>query len=42
MPRTSLDIKWIEEYKASGDLAALGELYEPYMVLVYGSKISKR
>lgn len=36
MPRTSLDIKWIEEYKASGDLAALGELYEPYMVLVYG------
>ena len=31
-----LDQEWIAEYKTSGDLAALGRLYEPYMPLVYG------
>lgn len=31
-----LDQEWITEYKTSGDLAALGRLYEPYIPLVYG------
>lgn len=27
---------WIADYKASGNLALLGEIYQPYMPLVYG------
>lgn len=32
----NLDYKLIEEYKISSNLALLGELYKPYMPLVYG------
>ncbi|MFD1629318.1 RNA polymerase sigma factor [Pseudopedobacter beijingensis] len=31
-----LDNEWISEYKNSGDIEALGQLYDPYMPLVYG------
>src|SRR6476469_9667909 len=30
------EIKWIADYKATGNLLLLGELYEPYMPLIYG------
>lgn len=30
------DEKWIAEFKSSGSLDSLGELYKPYMSLVYG------
>src|SRR6476620_10521190 len=28
--------KWIADYKENGNLTLLGELYEPYMSLIYG------
>lgn len=30
------DEKWLSEFKSSGNLDSLGELYKPYMPLVYG------
>ena len=36
MKKIDPDLRWIEDYKAAGDLNALGELYRPYMTMVYG------
>jgi RNA polymerase sigma factor (sigma-70 family) len=32
----SLEKEWLSEYRATGDIAVLGQLYRPYMSLVYG------
>ncbi len=34
--KADTDLQWISEYKTSGDLDALGHLYQSYMPMVYG------